>query len=313
MAVAITEDDMRKTLQIRHYLIGEIYRAGKSSVKLPSVRELAKQFTVAPCTVSAVTAELIRDGWLRSRRGLGIFTNPEKIADDTEAGLIGVINGDGCLYYFNRDVFDSFTAIGKAIFAHKFNFRNIMLDSADADEMVREVERQPLRGLIWNAGTVVVSEEPAIRLSKSGLPIVADCPQWERIDVVCSEYGMLGNFWADCFRKNPNKRPLLYLPEWHCLQLLQWMPKEMTDVVHPGQENPSKTYDIIVTDAPHLRQIKALQPLAEVHEWNVLDDGIHWVPDYRRIADFMMERLLRLMKGEKMFVEKALIPLKPSR
>ncbi|MBQ2334734.1 MAG: GntR family transcriptional regulator, partial [Victivallales bacterium] len=95
---------MRKTLQIRHYLIGEIYRAGTSSVKLPSVRELARKFSVAQCTVSAVTAELIRDGWLRSRRGLGIFTNPEKIADDAEAGLIGVLNGDGCLYYFNRDV-----------------------------------------------------------------------------------------------------------------------------------------------------------------------------------------------------------------
>ena len=77
---------MRKTLQIRHYLIGEIYRAGTSSVKLPSVRELARKFSVAQCTVSAVTAELIRDGWLRSRRGLGIFTNPEKIADDAEAG-----------------------------------------------------------------------------------------------------------------------------------------------------------------------------------------------------------------------------------
>ena len=92
-------------------------------MKLPSVRELARRFTVAPCTVSAVTAELIRDGWLRSRRGLGIFTNPEKIADDAEAGLIGVINGDGCLYYFNRDVFDSFTAIGRSPVAVQSVFR----------------------------------------------------------------------------------------------------------------------------------------------------------------------------------------------
>ena len=175
---------MRKTLQIRHYLIGEIYRAGNSSVRLPSVRELARRFTVAPCTVSAVTAELIRDGWLRSRRGLGIFTNPEKIADDAEAGLIGVINGDGCLYYFNREVFESFTAIGRHILSRKFNFRNILLDSADPDDMVREISQQPIRGLIWNAGTVVVPEEIAIRLKKSDLPLVADCPHWERIDVV---------------------------------------------------------------------------------------------------------------------------------
>ena len=305
---------MRKTFQIKHFLIGEIYRAGTSSVKLPSVRELARRFSVAPCTVSAVTAELIRDGWLRSRPGLGIFTNPEKIADDAEAGLIGVLNGDGCLYYFNRDVFDSFTAIGRHILSRKFNFRNILLDSSDPDEMVKEISQQPLRGLIWNAGTVVVSEEIAIRLKKIGLPLVADCPHWDRVDVVCSDYSVLGNSWADCFRKNPSKRPLFYLPEWHCLQLMPWIPKELVDIVHPGQESPAKKYDIIVTDVAHRRQIQALQPSAEVFDWN-LHRGIHWVPDYRSIADGLMDRLLRLMKydDERKFIEKTFIQLKESR
>ena len=88
----------------------------------------------------------------------------------------------------------------------------------------------------------------------------------------------------------------------------------MVDIVHPGQENPTKKYDIIVTDAAHHRQIQALQPSAEVIDWNV-HRGIRWVPDYRSIADGLMDRLLRLMKGgdEKMFIEKTFIQLKESR
>ena len=298
---------MRKTLQIRHYLIGEIYRAGNSSVRLPSVRELARRFTVAPCTVSAVTAELIRDGWLRSRRGLGIFTNPEKIADDAEAGLIGVINGDGCLYYFNRDVFNSFTAIGRQILSHKFNFRNIMLESADPDDMVRELSQQPIRGLIWNTGTVMVSEEPARRLSREGLPIVATSPHFEHIDVVCSDFSAPGIAWADYVRKNKSKRSLYYLPEWHSTLLMQWLYKEEVTTVRPGQEIPQKKYDIIVTDAAHHRQMQAFCPSAEVHDWDVLPSGSRLVPDYRRIAMFAVERLLQLMKGRDGVVEKMFI------
>ena len=299
---------MRKTLQIRHYLIGEIYRAGTSSIKLPSVRELAKQFTVAPCTVSGVTAELIRDGWLRSRRGLGIFTNPEKIADETVAGLIGVVNGDGCLYYFNRDVFESFTAIGRQILSHKFNFRNIMLESADPDDMVREISQQPIRGLIWNTGTVMVSEEPARRLSRGGMPIVATSPFFEHIDVVCSEFSAPGIAWSNYVRANSSKRTLYYLPEWHSKLLLQWLHKGEVASVYPGQEIPQKKYDIIVTDAAHHRQIQALCPSAEVHDWDLLPSGSRLVPDYKRIARFAVERLIQLMKGRDIVIEKAFIP-----
>ena len=293
---------MKKTLQIRHYIIGEIYRAGNSSVRLPSVRELARKFSVAQCTVSAVTAELIRDGWLRSRRGLGIFTNPEKIADETVAGLIGVINGDGCLYYFNRDVFESFTAIGREILSHKFNFRNIMLESADPDEMVREVSQQPIRGLIWNPGTVMVSEEPARRLSREGLPIVAITPHFEHIDSVCSDFSTPGIAWSDYVRKNKSKRTLYYLPEWHAKLLMKWLYAEEVDTVHTGQEIPQKKYDIIVTDAAHHRQMQAFCPSAEIHDWDVLPSGSRLVHDYKRIARFALERLIQLMKGKDTFL-----------
>ncbi|MCR4572209.1 MAG: GntR family transcriptional regulator [Lentisphaeria bacterium] len=299
---------MRKTLQIRHYLIGEIYRAGTSSVKLPSVRELAKQFTVAQCTVSAVTADLIRDGWLRSRRGLGLFTNPEKIADESVAGLIGVLNGDGCLYYFNQEVFDAFVATGREILKRHYNFRNIMLDSADADEMVRVVQQQPICGLIWNAGTVIVPEEPAIRLARSGLPLVADCPHFEKVNVVCSEFSSLGIAWSDYLTARSDSRVLFYLPEWHSRQLIQWIGRKIVQV-QPGQEIPNKAFQIVVTDAPHRMQIQKVYPSAEVHEWNILPNGKKYIPDYKRLAEATMHRLLHIKKEDK-YVEQMFVPLK---
>ena len=176
------------------------------------------------------------------------------------------------------------------------------------DDMVRELSQQPIRGLIWNTGTVMVSEEPARRLSREGMPIVATSPFFEHIDVVCSEFSVPGIAWADYVRKNKSKRSLYYLPEWHSTLLLQWLYKEEVTTLHPGQEIPQEKYDIIVTDAAHHRQMQAFCPSAEVHDWNVLPSGSRLVPDYRRIAMFAVERLLQLMKGRDIVVEKTFIP-----
>jgi GntR family transcriptional regulator len=41
--------------------------------QLPSVRGLAKQLTVNPNTIAKAYGELVNDGWLDSRQGLGLF------------------------------------------------------------------------------------------------------------------------------------------------------------------------------------------------------------------------------------------------
>ena len=78
--------------------------------------------------------------------------------------------------------------------------------------------------------------------------------------------------------------------------------------VQPGQEIPQKSYDIIVTDAAHHRQIQAFCPSAEVHDWNILPSGSRLIPDYKRIAQDLVARLRQLMKGRDGLVEKTFIP-----
>ncbi|MGO4551891.1 GntR family transcriptional regulator [Lysobacter sp. 2RAF19] len=46
--------------------------------QLPSVRGLAQQLTVNPNTVAKAYAELIAEGWVESRQGLGLYVAPPR-------------------------------------------------------------------------------------------------------------------------------------------------------------------------------------------------------------------------------------------
>lgn len=45
---------------------------------LPSVRGLAQQLTINPNTVAKAYAELVAEGWLEARQGLGLFVAPPR-------------------------------------------------------------------------------------------------------------------------------------------------------------------------------------------------------------------------------------------
>lgn len=46
--------------------------------QLPSVRGLAQQLTVNPNTVAKAYSDLVAEGWLESRQGLGLFVAPPR-------------------------------------------------------------------------------------------------------------------------------------------------------------------------------------------------------------------------------------------
>jgi GntR family transcriptional regulator len=53
--------------------------------QLPSVRGLAQQLTVNPNTVAKAYAELVTEGWLESRQGLGLYVaTPRQRLSDAE-------------------------------------------------------------------------------------------------------------------------------------------------------------------------------------------------------------------------------------
>ncbi|ALN84562.1 bacterial regulatory, gntR family protein [Lysobacter capsici] len=46
--------------------------------QLPSVRGLAQQLTINPNTVAKAYAELVAEGWLEARQGLGLYVAPQR-------------------------------------------------------------------------------------------------------------------------------------------------------------------------------------------------------------------------------------------
>lgn len=58
---------------VRHAVVRGVYRAGEA---LPSVRELAVTLGVNPNTVQRAYESLEREGLIASRRGLGMFVEP---------------------------------------------------------------------------------------------------------------------------------------------------------------------------------------------------------------------------------------------
>jgi len=50
----------------------------KVGSQLPSVRGLAQQLTINPNTVAKAYAELVAEGWLEARQGLGLYVAPPR-------------------------------------------------------------------------------------------------------------------------------------------------------------------------------------------------------------------------------------------
>ncbi len=65
-------------MRIRQFVINQVAHAGDKAVKMPSERELCRKFDVARGTVRRAMEDLVREGYLVPKRGMGTFVNPEK-------------------------------------------------------------------------------------------------------------------------------------------------------------------------------------------------------------------------------------------
>lgn len=293
---------MKKSLNIRHFILGEIYRAGDSSIRLESVRRMARRFDVAQCTVSAVMAELIRDQWLFSKKGIGVFTNPKKLAGDARKKLVGLINGDGKLFYYNRDSFDSFASIGKELLAKGRNFRNIMLESSEPDEMADEVHTASLSAVIWCAGSVMVPASAVTMLVNKGVKVVCDLPECTSADVVCHDYTPIFDEWCRYCAETSKRRILISLFPRHCESFAGYFREKMPDAEivfsQAGRDGDQETYDLILTDEVYREDVPQMK--TEFRDWlEIPGTGDCWKPDWNTFAQKIVARaLIPFHRGE---------------
>lgn len=180
---------MKKTLMIRHYVIAQMYRAGNSSIQIMSARELARHFDVAQSTVSLAIKELMDEGYLFSRPGIGNFTNPMRMPvymDRTMPPLIGLMAGDGRFFYWGESFWRSYRAMVDAILASGWNLRPIELSGPLGVETAHELSDNRIDALIWTGA--YRQNEFADELQKLKIPTVTDSPFLAGLNSVTPDY-----------------------------------------------------------------------------------------------------------------------------
>ena len=134
--------------QIRKYMVDMILLAGNKPQRVASMRELARHFNVSSTTIQKAMKDLIRDGLLVSRPGIGLFTNPNCAWTDTRPPLIGLLPADGRQLYYNSYLWNVTSAIGDEIVDRDrlLHLINLFFPNKTIWE---SFELYPLAGLIW--------------------------------------------------------------------------------------------------------------------------------------------------------------------
>ncbi len=174
-ASILRELEVAEYEKIRKHVVAQLAKAGSRFMRLASSRDLAKRFGVSRPTVDKALKHLVDDGYLTIKRGIGIFTRPEKFYNPPGAKLLGLLIGDGKATFITR------THWRFSIFAETIQrrdernlLRNCLLVSPlnNPDELFRELQAFGLDGLLWFFPPN--SLLPAVRRLKAlGMPVVS--------------------------------------------------------------------------------------------------------------------------------------------
>lgn len=89
-------------VRIRKYVIDNIIYGEKKPQRLTSMRELAAQFGVGSTTVQKALKELVADGYLIPKTGVGMFTNPQRWRRSEKPPIVELLAADGKQIYFEN-------------------------------------------------------------------------------------------------------------------------------------------------------------------------------------------------------------------
>ena len=207
------ESPVAEYMKIRRYVMTLILRAGKNSVRIPTVAELAKKFDVSRPTVSKAMKVLTEDGFIIARPSLGSFTNPaQKILQGSDAlPIIGILENDGMLaHYFPYQAL-RLSHILRELATIPAVQHILNLSGHRKETIRRELEGAGLDLLIWlrpHPNQLEVIDE----LRKNGLKVIigcydGDCPGNIAIDYEGAGYEIGRRLLAE------NRTRVIYFPQ----------------------------------------------------------------------------------------------------
>ncbi|MBS1371272.1 MAG: GntR family transcriptional regulator [Lentisphaeria bacterium] len=155
-------------MRIRHYVFDWLAASKGSVMRLPSSRELAEKFGVSQPTVVRALQELVKEGFLTNRPGVGLFSNPGKLAT-REGRIWGVVFGDGRWAFLSRDAFHMASCIGRELL-ERDNHNLLKLITMGETQQEEFPELSMLSGICWWVGEEKVI--PDMRRIAETVPVV---------------------------------------------------------------------------------------------------------------------------------------------
>ena len=134
-------------VRIRKYVIDNIIYGDKKPQRLASMRELAAQFGVGCTTVQKALKDLVTDGYLIPKTGVGMFTNPQSWRRNEEPRIIEFLSADGKQIYFENYLCCMSSTAAMAVTGAGYFLHNVDLFQNNGGA---QAEAGPhARGLLW--------------------------------------------------------------------------------------------------------------------------------------------------------------------
>jgi len=162
-------------VKIRQYVVNQILGAGRERKLIPSNRELERIFGVSRPTVQRALGDLVSDGYLIAKPGIGTFTNPDVgLGNYGDYKRIGLIVGDGLMSIYDRFTWNLATWTGERLLrkSHKYCLQPLSLVNS-GERLFDEIADLDISGLIW-AGPGP-EQAPVVRRVKEELAMPLVC------------------------------------------------------------------------------------------------------------------------------------------
>ena len=161
---------LTEAVRVRHYIMNIIYQNGGHSVRIPSLRRLARELGIAVSTVQLAYDRMIEDGYLYSRQGLGTFTC-ENQNWEFSVPLIGIKFRDGDQFLLGYWELREIEALTGELSRLKCKVHFLSRSCSDAAEFQSEVASASLNGLITYFSRVAGITKLSIPHVNVGTPV----------------------------------------------------------------------------------------------------------------------------------------------
>jgi len=161
-------------MKIRQYVVSLVEKGAAGPIMIPSMNELAHSFGVTRMTVHKALKDLIKDGYLIVRKGIGTFANassnpPESVRQKFTLGIV-VGNAKHCFY--GVFYWDLMMLIGHEAALQRCKIRPLNLFESAPDKMLKEIKDNWVDAVAWISPDDTAAQTIKA-LHDSGFPVVS--------------------------------------------------------------------------------------------------------------------------------------------